>query len=158
MVEVDSGDVMLMRDETFSELLDEINAKSRQVRMSSALFWMPAIFGAIAGMLSGGPGLLLAALALPGWAFGRWLDSYRRSTVLYYDLEGDAEAAYKQVVDGFDGLMKCSGKWHIEAGGAITNLTAWKRNAGASHLVKKSRPPLPTSFHQSLKAMLVRQH
>lgn len=150
MVQVDSGDVMLMHDETFSELLDEVNAKSGQVRMSSALLWAPTIVGAIAGLLSGGPGLLLAALALPGWAMGRWLDSYRRSTVLYYDLEGDAEAAYKQVAEGFDGLMQCSGKWHIEAGGAVTNLTAWKRNAGASHLVKKK----PTSLTYELPSVI----
>lgn len=150
MIEVDSGDVMLMRDETFSELLDEINAKSRQVRMSSALCWAPLVLGAIAGLASGGPGLLLTALALPGWAMGRWFDSYRRSTVLYYDLEGDAEAAYKQVAEGFDGLRQCAGKWHIEAGGAITNLTAWKRNAGASHLVKKK----PTSLAYALPSVI----
>lgn len=150
MIEIDSGDVMLMRDETFVELLDEVNSKSRQVRMSSVLFWTPSILGAIAGLLSGGPGLLLALLALPGWAMGRWLDSYRRSTVLYYDLEGDAEAAYKQVVEGFDGLMQCSSKWHIEAGGAVTNLTAWKRNAGASHLVNKK----PTSLRYELPPVI----
>lgn len=150
MVEVDSGDVMLMRDETFDELLDEINSKSRQVRMSSALFWTPSVVGAIAGALSGGPGLLLVALALPGWALGRWLDSYRRSTVLYYDLEGDAEAAYSKVAEGFDGLMQCAGKWHIEAGGAVTNLTVWKRNAGASHLVRRK----PTSLAYELPSFI----
>ncbi|WP_157628283.1 SH3 domain-containing protein [Ensifer sp. BR816] len=141
---------MLMRDETFSELLDEINAKSGQVRMSSALCWAPLVLGALAGLASGGPGLLLAALALPGWAMGRWFDSYRRSTVLYYDLEGDAEAAYKQLAEGFDGLRQCAGKWHIEAGGAITSLTAWKRNAGASHLVKKK----PTSLTYALPSVI----
>lgn len=57
--------------------------------------------------------------------------------MLYYDLEGDAEAAYRRLVEGFDDLLGCATKWHIEAGGAVQNLTAWKRNAGASHLVNR---------------------
>ncbi len=150
MIEVDSGDVMLMRDESFRELLDEINIKSAQIRMASALAWSLGGVGILAGLATGGPGFLLAALAAPGWMVGKWLDSYRRSTVLYYDLEGDAETAYKQIVEGFDGLTQCAGKWHIEAGGAVTSLTAWKRNAGASHLVKKK----PTTLTYSLPAVI----
>ncbi len=150
MIEVDSGDVMLMRDEPFKDLLDEINLKSRQVRMAHALAWSLGGVGIVAGLLTGGPGILLTALAVPGWMIGNWLDSYRRSTVLYYDLEGDAEAAYKQIAEGFDGLTQCVGKWHIEAGGAITSLTAWKRNAGASHLVNKK----PTTLSYSLPLVI----
>lgn len=152
MIEVDSGDVMLMRDESFKDLLDEINLKSRQVRMASALAWSLGGAGIAVGLLTGGPGLLLTALAIPGWMIGKWLDSYRRSTVLYYDLEGDAEAAYKQIAEGFDGLTQCAGKWHIEAGGAVTSLTAWKRNAGASHLVNKKSTTLSYSLPPVIKS------
>ncbi len=150
MIEIDSGDVMQMRDGSFSELLDEINAKSQQTSMAVALFWMPLILAATAAFVLGRPALLFGVLAFPGWALGRWLDSYRRSAVLFYDLEGDAEAAYKALIEGFDGLRQCAGKWHIEAGGAITNLAAWKRNAGASHLVKKK----PTSLVYSLPSVI----
>lgn len=152
MVEVDSGDVMQMRDESFSELLDEINSKAAQVRMSAALAWTAMVFGAIGGLASGGPGFLLCALAAPGWAIGRWFDSYRRSTVLYYDLEGDAETAYNQLVQGFDALNGCAGKWHIEAGGAIQSLAAWKRNAGASHLVNRKATTLAYSLPSVIKS------
>lgn len=138
MVEIESGDVIQMRDETFGELLDEINEKNKQVRMSAVFCWTGIVFGLISGLASGGIGLVLVLLGLPGFLIGRWLDSYRRSTVLYYDLEGDAEDAYQQLARGFDGLLECAGKWHIEAGGAVPNLTVWKRNAGASHLVKKN--------------------
>lgn len=137
MIEIESGDVLQMRDETFKELLDEINAKSGQTRASVALCWLILIFGMVAGFASGGAGLMICILALPGWALGKWYDDYRRSSVLYYDLEDDAEVAYRQLTDGFDILSKCSGKWHIAAGGAIESLTAWKRNAGASHLVER---------------------
>jgi Protein of unknown function (DUF4236) len=137
MIEIESGDVMHMRDGSFSELLDEINSKAAQMRMSAILAWTVVVVGALAGLASGGPGFLLCALALPGWAIGKWFDSYRRTTVLYYDLEGDAETAYGRLAQGFDGLQGCAAKWHIESGGAVQSLTAWKRNAGASHLVNR---------------------
>lgn len=155
MVEVDSGNVMLMRDESFSELLNEINAKAAQIRMSAALFWPAIIIGLLVGFATGGPGLILCALALPGWAIGRWLDSYRRSTVLYYDLEGDAHTAFERLTEGFDGLRNCDGKWHIEAGGAVQSLTAWKRNAGASHLVRRKPTALTYSLPSVIKSNLV---
>lgn len=40
--------------------------------------------------------------------------------------------------------MGCAAKWHVEAGGAVQSLTAWKRNAGASHLV--DRKPTTLSY------------
>ncbi|WP_454817158.1 SH3 domain-containing protein [Labrys neptuniae] len=152
MIEVESGDVMQMRDESFGEMLDEINAKVAQIRMSVALCWTMIGIGLVAGFVSGGPGLVLAALALPAWAIGRWFDSYRRSVVLYYDLEGDAEAAYNRLAEGFDGLSRCVGKWHIEAGGVIQSLTAWKRNAGASHLVQRKATTLTHSLPLVIKS------
>ncbi|EAB6718125.1 DUF4236 domain-containing protein, partial [Salmonella enterica subsp. enterica] len=137
MIEIESGDVLQMRDTSFSELLDEINAKAKQMRMSVALALAALAIGATLGLATGGPGLLLCAMALPAGLAGKWLDSYRRTTVLYYELEGDAEASYRLLAKGYDGLIGCAAKWHIEAGGAVQSLTAWKRNAGASHLVKR---------------------
>ncbi len=154
MIEIDSGDVMHMRDASFSEVLDEINSKARQTRMSVALALAALILGGIAGLATGGPGLLLCALALPAAAIGSWLDSYHRTTVLYYDLEGDAETAYKRLTEGYDGLNGCAGKWHIEAGGAIQSLTAWKRNAGASHLVNRKTTTLTYALPPVIKSNL----
>ncbi len=152
MIEIESGDVMHMCDESFAELLNEINSKARQTRISAALAWAAAGIGAFAGLASGGPGLLLCTLALPSWAIGKWFDSYRRTTVLYYDLEGDAESAYNHLVQGFDGLNGCAAKWHIEAGGAVQSLTAWKRNAGASHLVNRKATTLAYSLPSVIKS------
>ncbi|WP_413992417.1 DUF4236 domain-containing protein [Labrys okinawensis] len=152
MTEVESADVVHMRDESFGEMLDEINTKAAQIRMSVALCWTMIVVGVVAGFASGGPGLVLAVLALPAWAIGRWFDSYRRSVVLYYDLEGDAEAAYNRLAEGFDGLARCAGKWHIEAGGAIQSLAAWKRNAGASYLVRRKATTLTNSLPSVIKS------
>ncbi|CAN7512427.1 SH3 domain-containing protein [Devosia sp. LjRoot3] len=155
MIEVDSGDVMHMRDESFSELLDEINAKTRQLRMSMALFWVASAVGVIGMLAMGGPGLILwAAIALVAVMVGRWLDSYRRTTVLYYELDGDAEFAYRSLAEGFDALSGCAGKWHIEAGGAVQSLTTWKRNAGASHLVRRKATTLAYKLPSVIKSNL----
>ena len=152
MIEVESGDVMQMRNESFGELLDEINVKSRQARMSMVLCWIGIILGVLAGLVTGGPGLVLGLIVVPGWMIGAWFDSYRRSTVLFYDLEDDAETAFNQLAKGFDGLKSCAGKWHIESGGAITNLTIWKRNAGASHLVNRKATTLAYSLPAVIKS------
>ena len=154
MLEIESGDVMHMRDASFSELLDEINSKARQTRLSWAFPLAALLVATIASLAFGGPGLLLCAAAVPAWIMGKWLDSYRRTTVLYYELEGDAESAYKGLSEGFDGLMGCSAKWHIEAGGAIESLTAWKRNAGASYLVNRKSTALTYALPAVIKSNL----
>ncbi|WP_421368640.1 hypothetical protein [Agrobacterium tumefaciens] len=97
MIEIESGDVMHMQDESFSELLHEINSKAAQTRLSVVLAWTGIMIGAMAGLATGGPGLLLCVLGLPGLMVGNWFDSYRRTTVLYYDIEGDAEVAYTRL-------------------------------------------------------------
>ncbi|MEQ1950767.1 SH3 domain-containing protein [Mesorhizobium sp. CN2-181] len=155
MIEIESGDVLQMRDESFSELLDEINSKARQTRMSVAFFWTALVIGVIAGLATGGPGLVLCAAALPAGGIGKWLDSYRRTSVLYYDLEGEAEIAYRRLAEGFDGLIGCAAKWHIEAGGAVQTLTAWKRNAGASHLVNKKVTTLTYNLPAVIKSNVI---
>ncbi len=137
MVEVESGDVLAMRDETFGDLLDEINEKRRQPSMAAVIGWSLVALGVLAAFAMGPQGLLVSLLGVVGWAFGRWLDSYRRTCVLFYDLEPEAMRAYEDAVRGFDGLSGCAMKWHVEAGGAAQDLTTWKRNAGASHLVNK---------------------
>lgn len=155
MIEVDSGDVMHMRDESFAEMLDEINAKAKQVRMSVALFWVASAVGVIAMLALGGLGILVwVCLAVAAVMIGRWLDSYRRTTVLYYELEGDAETAYSSLTAGFDVLSSCAARWHIEAGGAVQNLTTWKRNAGATHIVRRKATTLAYKLPNVIKSNL----
>lgn len=152
MVEVESADVLEMRDESFGDLLDEINAKRRQPRMAAVLGWPFAILGVLALFAVGPQGLLVSLLGLVGWAFGRWLDTYRRTCVLFYDLDPDALRAYEDAVRAFDGLMGCAMKWHVAAGGAVQDLTTWKRNAGASHLVNKKPTTLEFKLPQAISS------
>lgn len=151
MVEVESGNVLAMRDEAFGDLLDEINGKRQQAKMSSLLGWSFGVIGLLSILAGGIGGIAVVLMALPAWFFGRWLDSYRRTTVLFYELEQDAQKAYEEGVRGFDKMAACAGKWHVEAGGSVNDLTTWKRNAGASHIVRKK----PTTLEFKLPATLV---
>jgi len=97
-----------------------------------------AAVGLVAASLLGAAGVLaLLVLGALGWGIGAWLDSYRRTCVLFYELEPEVEQAYEEAVRHFDGLACCAGRWHVEAGGAVQDLTTWKRNAGATHIVRK---------------------
>lgn len=137
MVEVESGDVAAMRDEALEDVLNDINAKEQQFSMAALLGWGFGGIGLLAALASGGPGLVLMLLALPAWGVGRWLDSYRRTAVLFYEFDPGAEKAYTSLTLAFDGLCQCAAKWHVEAGGVVQDLTTWKRNAGATHIVRK---------------------
>jgi hypothetical protein len=152
MVEIESGNVMQMRDENVGELLDEINAKATQWRLSALLGWLFTIVGIVLILKAPPIGVWVLIAALPAWALGSWFDSYRRSTVLFYDIDGPVEQAYKETISAFDALIACAGKWHIEAGGAISDLTTWKRNAGASYLVKRTATKLAYALPKVIKS------
>ncbi len=150
MIDIDSADVLSMRDESFAELLDELNGKQSKIRASRLFTWL-AISAACGAMLSVGESAAWTLLAaIPAWVLGRWLDSYRRVSVLFFELDSEIEEKYSRVAEAFDAMMASKGKWHIEAGGAVQNLTTWKRNAGASHIVKKK----PTEVSYRVPAVI----
>ncbi|KAA3448363.1 hypothetical protein C7I87_21810 [Mesorhizobium sp. SARCC-RB16n] len=153
MREIESGDVMDMRDETFANVIDEINARQSQTRLSVVLAILFGIAGFLVGKALGGAAPVLGVMAfLPGMLIGKWLDGYRRVSVLYYDLELDAEAAYGRLVGAFETLTLCAGRWHVAAGGKIQDLTTWKRNAGASMLVDKKPTTLASTLPQVVRS------
>jgi len=152
MVDIESGDVGSMRDEAFGDLLDEINTKQRLPRLATILGLGTAALGVGACFALGTPGLVVFFLVLPAWALGLWLDSYRRATVLFYDLDDEIEQIYTDVTASFDAISACAGKWHIEAGGTVEDITTWKRNAGASHLVRKKSTALAYKLPRVVKS------
>jgi hypothetical protein len=151
MVEVTSGDILAMEDSAFSEVLNELNEKHGQMKMAVVLPVIALVFGGILLAAAGPAGGIAMLMAPVAWAVGAWLDSYRRTAVLFYDVDEDAETGFTQICRTFDSLSACAGKWHIQAGGAVRDLTTWKREAGASHLVKRSATALGYSLPTVLK-------
>jgi hypothetical protein len=154
MTEVASGDVQAMRDEAFAELLDEINTKQQQASMAALLGWGVSLFGLAVLFLNNVVGVAILLLAVPAWAIGRWLDSCWRTTVLFYHFDDSVKQAYEALISAFDTMSACAGKWHVEAGGAITDLTTWKHNAGASRLVHKKIANLDYKLPSVIKSNL----
>ncbi|MBV7377289.1 DUF4236 domain-containing protein [Maritimibacter dapengensis] len=81
--------------------------------------------------------LIALAFTAVGFAIASRADSARLNVVLAYDLDGVAKENYQNLVDALDRLGQSDGLWYVEAAGDITNLVAWKRNSGASHLIEK---------------------
>lgn len=150
MIEVTSGNVLAMEDAAFGDVLTELNTKHGQVRLAVLL---AAASAAIALMLLAvlGSTMIAILLLVPiGFAVGAWLDSYHRAAVLFYGVDQHTETRFTKVCNAFDSLAGCAGKWHIEAGGTVRDITTWKREAGASHLVKRSS----TTLSYALPAVL----
>jgi Protein of unknown function (DUF4236) len=151
MIRVSSADVLQMDDARFADILADLTAKQNSTSKMATLAWVGGIMTLLAAMIVGAQGfvigLLIAGVTV---AVGAWLDSFQRSAVLMYDLEEDATAAYQSVTAAFDVIMSCKGKWHVDAGGEILDPHAWKRNAGASHLLVKN----PTVFDYSLPRVI----
>lgn len=160
MIEVQSGDVAAMRDASVTDLVDDLNNKQAQIPLGIVGACCPALVAVVAliefnstgqsaWVAVGSVAVLVALLA---WAIGTWLDSYKRTSVLLYNLEEASAAAYRKVTEGFDALAACHGKWHIASGGAVRDLTTWKRNAGAAHLVNRKNASLIYSLPKVLRS------
>jgi len=152
MIEIESDDVMSMRDEGFADLLDEINQKQRQISATMVLAACSVVVAIGTYFAVGVTGLASFLLLIPTLLVGRWFDSYRRSTVLYYDLDDSVREIYEAVTLAYDDMMSCDKKWHIAAGGDIRDLTTWKRNAGASKLVDKKPTTLAYGAPRIIKS------
>lgn len=146
LVEVTSGNVLEMRDVKFSSVLEELNAKQKQISIANMLVWVCPTLFVTACFIDKALAVAIALTAVPAYFIGRWFDSFRRSTVLFYDLDASVTNAYEGFTKAFDQLSACQGKWHVQAGGAVQDLVTWKHNAGASHIVQKK----PTTITYAL--------
>jgi hypothetical protein len=103
MAAVDSGNVLAMRDVRLGEILDEINSKQRQISYATVFGVAVGAIGLsilylgaqVAPTLGIQPGVYVLLLTLPAWAVGLWIDTYKRRSILFYDLDQDAANAYQ---------------------------------------------------------------
>lgn len=160
MIDVQSGDVAAMHDATVDDFVNDLNKKQARIPLGITAAGCLALIGTLALLQSDASGQSASAIvgsaallaALPAWAIGKWFDSYKRTSVLFYKLEETAETAYRKMAASFDSLAACQGKWHIASGGAVQDIMTWKRNAGAAHLVNRKIARLAYTLPKVLRS------
>lgn len=141
LIEVDSKAASQMQDGSSREFLDELNGKH------AAISWAPWVFGltvsaAIIGVLLKWGLLAVLAFALVGvisTAFAARRDTLAKTAIVMYDLDESAQRLFEELHDAFDQLRQCGRSWVVEASGQVHD---WKKNAGASQIVKRTIIPL----------------
>lgn len=134
---VETGNVLNMTDSNAQDVIKQINEK-----LSTISFWPFICFSGLCAIfllnnyfpenqilyLVCGVFTIVFSLIVSRY------DQTRKTVVLMYDLDNESTHAFKNLTEEFDKFISVSKKWNIEAKGDIQD---WKRNAGASTLVKR---------------------
>jgi len=143
--EIVTADVSDLVDSSTEQLVQRLNERARQWNpatliygASAALFlWGGVLFGDADLTKSGAPfALMMAAVAL--LVVGIWVhknNNEGRLTRLFYELDGAEAEHYNLVQQAVELLSKSQRIWRIEGEAATSD---WKRNAGASSLVRRT--------------------
>ena len=132
MHEIGSGEARGMKDSSAKHVLDQINENHRKVRLSNVFGLIFLIAAILSFRISHSTAILLMSCSVIGYLLGRWIDSFRRTTVIYYDFETQVQQYYEQFVAAFNQISACNRVWHITSAGRIDGLALQKRNAGAT--------------------------
>lgn len=135
--EIESAHITQMVDSSSADLVAEMNANRKKVRIWPFIAVLGAILTFAAFKNSETPtlALVVAAVSVVLTIFASVKDSLRKTTVLFFELEPEIEALYQKLHDSFGQLSSSSSKWHIEAEGTVKDR---KRNAGATSLIKRT--------------------
>lgn len=139
--EIESADILQLQDSSSADLLAELNAKKKIAPLFplAVIIYVAAIIALIT--LESPIWLLLAVLIIETPAlYYVWLrDKVRKTVVLFYEFEDQAEQAYQCLHNAFDELRHCATAWHVSAQGNIRTLNERKRQGGAGTLLKRNR-------------------
>jgi hypothetical protein len=138
-----SGDVGQLSDTDSASLVDEINGKRAKIPvwylplvLLGAVWWTVTGTAGESGLSPLVTGAFIAAflvvLTATFWLY-MW-DAARRSTVIFYDFDEQAERVYEEVVSAFSVMQSCRGAWHVLASGRVLD---GRYNAGAGHTITR---------------------
>lgn len=130
---IESAPASEISDSTALDLLNEIRSRRSAVPVLPfvVVAWLVLAFMILAHSAAGLVLLLLSPIA---FVPAHFYDQQRRTTVVMYDLDGDAEQRFKAIYDGCMALRECGAVWSVMS----TELNRdYKRNAGASNLLQR---------------------
>lgn len=138
MEEIESGAVSQMTDCSATELLEELNRKHEKVSL-----WKIMAAADVVAVIGGAGGVPAFMINFGGWLIAAavltviltyWCDQFRKTTVLFYDFDPEAEARYQALHEGFEKLRFSARTWHIVAKADVTDP---KYHAGADNLIRR---------------------
>ncbi|GGB64220.1 hypothetical protein GCM10011505_50870 [Tistrella bauzanensis] len=133
MRRVMSAETKFLVSESHAEALASLNEARGRASMA-ALLTITAGFLLGITLLAAQPVAIAATglLFALAWFCGSQIDASRRHVVFAYDLAPGAETRYRNLVEALDTLGTSRLLQYVKAQGDITNLHAWKKNAGAT--------------------------
>jgi hypothetical protein len=136
MQRISSAEADVLVSESHSEALRSLNEARERPSYTLVLCAAAGICLAFS-LVSQNPAAigLFAAILTAAFIVGNMIDLLWRNVVFVYNLDPEAEERYKALVGTIDRIANASKIWFVRAQGDITNLQAWKKNAGASALV-----------------------
>lgn len=146
MEKIESADAYRIVDSSSEALVNEMNQKRKMIR----LWPISAVLLGAAILLSWPK--FLALLFVISTAAAYLYDQLRKTTVILFDLDSEAESLYQELHAAFKNISNCSSIWHISAQGDITD---WKKNAGASKAVNRKSISVGVSTPPYVKCNVV---
>jgi len=130
---IESAPASEINDSDAADLLNEIRSKRAAAPLLpfALIGWFVVAFFILARSVAGIALVLLAPLALVPVYF---YDQQRRTAVVMYDLDDDAEQRFKSIYDACMELRSCGAVWSVMS---TEQNRDYKRNAGAANLLQR---------------------
>ena len=135
--EIESGSAACIVDSSSEELLDEIRAKRRKLRLRpfATVFLVLALFIAIGARWPEWAILMMAVVGLALVFAAAYRDKIAKTVVILYDFEPAVEDAFRRFTEWAQALAATHKAWHVAASGRVFDR---KYHAGASNLVQRA--------------------
>ncbi len=125
MQEIESSNVMDIFDSSSKNLLDEMNRKYKMFSLWTLGIVITPFLSSISNIFIG----LLSVVLL------FFVDKYRKTTVIIYDIEKTTEDKIQTFYETFNDIINATRAWHVSASGHVRDR---KYYAGASTLIQRS--------------------
>jgi len=151
MQEIESAEVMQMQPSNLSSILQELNERNGKLSAIWPLIAITAVTVFTTYELFREYFVISIVGIVPALMIGKWIDSYSRSTVIFYDLDDAHVDAYSGLVKVIESLQKAKKVWHIASQGQINSWDTSKHHGGASGLVDRKTIEISFGLPSNLK-------
>ena len=147
LVPVGSADAATISDSTSTALLEEIRSKRRALDLAPLAAIGLGFFALVVAPRATWAAAIFAAAACAAYLYLRKVDAVRKTTVVMYDLDDHAAAAYERLLNAASALASSSQAWHITAQG---NVHDRRYHGGAGRVVNRGHASLSVGANDLL--------